>query len=92
MEEIALAHLSDPDEEAGLRLEEDRLADASAYREAATTTLSLLEAVSDDDSPGVLDLLGRAVGELGGREAFTESRERLAAAAVDLSDVARSLP
>jgi DNA repair protein RecN (Recombination protein N) len=91
VEEIAQAHLCDPDEEAALRLEEDRLADASAYREAATTALSLFEAVSDDDGPGVLDLLGRATGELSGREAFTEYRERLAAAAVDLSDVARSL-
>jgi DNA repair protein RecN (Recombination protein N) len=91
VDEIAQAHLADADEEAALRLEEDRLADAEAYREAATTTLALLDASSEADAPGALDLLGRAAGELAGREAFDEYRERLAAAAVDLSDVARSL-
>ena len=34
VDEIAAAHLEDADEEAALRREEDRLADASAYREA----------------------------------------------------------
>jgi DNA repair protein RecN (Recombination protein N) len=93
VDEIAAAHLADPDEESGLRLEEDRLADASAYREAAAGALALLDPVSGDDGPaaGVLDQLGQAAGSLGGREAFDEYRERLAAAAIDLSDVARSL-
>ena len=41
--EIEVAHLEDPDEEAGLRLEEDRLADAAAYREAASGAAELLD-------------------------------------------------
>jgi DNA repair protein RecN (Recombination protein N) len=94
VEEIAAAHLDDPDEESALRLEEDRLADAGAYREAAEGALGLLDPLSGaggSEGAGVLDLLGQAAGALGGREAFDEYRERLAAAAIDLSDVARSL-
>ncbi len=89
VDEIAAAHLEDPEEEAALRLEEDRLADAGAYREAALEALELVDPAVGEG--GVLDQLGQAVGALSGREAFDPSRERLAAAAIDLSDVARSL-
>jgi DNA repair protein RecN (Recombination protein N) len=88
--EIAAAHLDDPEEEAALRREETRLADASAYREAAALALELIEPLSDAGG-GVLDHLGQAAGALAGREAFDEFRERIAASAIDLSDVARSL-
>ena len=87
--EIAAAHLEDPDEETALRLEEDRLADAGAYREAALGAVELVDPATGEG--GVLDQLGRAAGALSGREAFDPYRERLAAAAIDLSDVARSL-
>jgi DNA repair protein RecN (Recombination protein N) len=86
--EIAAAHLEDPDEEVALRLEEDRLADAGAYREAATGAVELVDPATEG---GVLDLLGRATAELAGRETFDPYRERLAGAAIELSDVARSL-
>ena len=43
VDEIAAAHLEDPDEESALRREEDRLADASAYRDAALEALELIE-------------------------------------------------
>jgi len=86
--EIAAARLEDPEEETALRLEEDRLADAGAYREAALAAVELVDPATGE---GVLDLLGRAAGALSGREAFDASRDRLTGAAVDLSDVARSL-
>ena len=63
VEEIAAAHLEDPDEEAALRLEEDRLADAAAYRDAALEALDLVDPAGEG---GALDLLGRA-GERAGR-------------------------
>ena len=88
VEEIAAAHLEDPDEEAALRREEDRLADAAAYRDAALGAVELIDPAGDD---GVLDLLGRAAGALAGREAFEAAHARLSAAAVELSDLARSL-
>ncbi len=86
--EIEAAELEDPDEEAGLRLEEDRLADAGAYREAALSAAELLDPSSGEG--GALEPLGATVSELGGRDAFEELRARVAAA-VELSDVARAL-
>jgi DNA repair protein RecN (Recombination protein N) len=88
VEEIAAAHLADPEEEAALRLEEDRLADAGAYRDAALEAVELLDPAGEG---GVLDLLGHAAGALAGRGAFEGYHARLAAAAVELSDLARSL-
>ena len=88
VEEIAQAHLQDPDEEAALRLEEDRLADASAYRDAALEALELVDPAGEG---GAVDLLGRAGTALAGREAFASPHARLAAAAVEVSDLARSL-
>jgi DNA repair protein RecN (Recombination protein N) len=87
--EIEAAHLEEPDEEAGLRLEEDRLADAAAYREAASAAAELLDPAGDEG--GALEPLGAAVSSLSGREAFDELRARVAGAAVELSDVARAL-
>ncbi len=91
VDEIASAGLSDPEEESGLRMEEDRLGDAAAYREVASLALGLLDPVSGNEGAGALDLLGQAGSALSGREPFDEYRERIAASAVDLSDVARSL-
>ena len=88
VEEIAAAHLEDPDEEAALRLEEDRLADAAAYRDAALEALELVDPAGEG---GAVELLGRAGGALAGREAFEGYHARLAAAAVELSDLARTL-
>ncbi len=88
VEEIAQAHLEDPEEEASLRLEEDRLADAAAYRDAALEALELVDPAADG---GAIDLLGRAGGALAGRESFESYHARLAATAVELSDLARTL-
>jgi DNA repair protein RecN (Recombination protein N) len=48
--EISNAKLGDPDEDDQLRLEETRLADAGAHREAAVQAWDLLESTSGDDS------------------------------------------
>ena len=89
--EIAGAHLSDPEEDGPLRQQETRLADASAHREAAAHAWELLESASGNGDGGVLAHLAEAAGILAGREAFDEYRERIGAAAIDLSDVTRGL-
>jgi DNA repair protein RecN (Recombination protein N) len=89
VDEIAAARLEDPAEEAALRLEEERLADVGAYREAALGALELLEPSGGEG--GALDELGRVAATLGGRDAFDALRRRVADAAVELSDVARAL-
>ncbi|HEX3332761.1 MAG TPA: DNA repair protein RecN [Acidimicrobiales bacterium] len=89
VDEIAAARVEDPTEEAALRTEEDRLADVGAYREAALGALELLDPSAGEG--GALDELGRVAAALGGREAFEELRDRVAEAAVELSDVARVL-
>ncbi len=95
VDEITAARLTTPDEDETLRREEERLADASAYREAAAQALELLDPASasgrDDEGDGVLGALGQASGALGGREAFEEYRARIVAATLELSDVARAL-
>ncbi len=68
--EIEVAHLEDPDEEAGLRVEEERLADAASYREAARSAAEVLDPASGEG--GVLEELGAAASALGSREAFEE--------------------
>jgi DNA repair protein RecN (Recombination protein N) len=88
VEEIAHAHLDDPEEEGTLRLQEDRLADAAAYRDAALEALELVDPVAEG---GAIELLDRAGTALAGREAFEAPHARLAAAAVELSDLARTL-
>ncbi len=88
LDEIAAARLDDPAEEEALRREEDRLADAAAYREAAFGAVSLLGGA---DEAGARDQLAAAANALAGREAFAEARARLDAAAVELADVAHAL-
>ncbi|MGP0029833.1 MAG: DNA repair protein RecN [Acidimicrobiales bacterium] len=88
--EIAAAHLDHPDEEAALRQEESRLADAGALREAATRALRLLDP-GGAEADGVLELLGQAEHVLSDREPFDEYRRRIASSALELADLARTL-
>ena len=88
VEEIAAAELSSPDEDDQLRIEEARLADASAYKEAAVLAAALLD---PEDGGGVSELLSEAISALTGRESFDGFRERMVTSAVELSDIARSL-
>ncbi len=87
--EIAAARLEDPGEEAALRAEEDRLADAGHSREAALDAAESIDPSVGEG--GAHDLLARAAGALTGRAAFDAYRVRVAAAGIELSDVARSL-
>jgi DNA repair protein RecN (Recombination protein N) len=89
VDEIAAARVEDPAEETVLRLEEERLADVGAYRDAALGALELLDPSGGEG--GALDELGRVAAALDGRESFDELRGRVAEAAVELSDVARAL-
>jgi DNA repair protein RecN (Recombination protein N) len=92
--EIAAAHLDDPDEEEALRQQETRLADAAAHREAAAQAGELLESGGSgagDADAGVVLRLAEAAAALAGREAFDELRERITAASIDLSDIGRGL-
>ena len=86
VQEIEVAQLEDTGEEQALRLEEERLADAGAYRESG---LVATELVGGDG--GALDLLGRAGTALAGREGFEAARARIESASVELADVSRSL-
>jgi DNA repair protein RecN (Recombination protein N) len=91
IEEIVAAHLADPDEDAALRQEETRLADAGALREAAARAVDLLDPSAGADGDGVLELLGLTERALSDREPFDEYHQRIASAALELADVARAL-
>ena len=84
--EIEAAALEAPDEEDALELEEDRLADAVAHREAASETLELL---AGED--GARDDIGRALAALGTRLPLEEAAARLRSLAADLDDVSAEL-
>jgi DNA repair protein RecN (Recombination protein N) len=86
VQEIEVAQLEDAGEEQALRLEEERLADAGAYRENGLLATELV-----DGDGGALDLLGRAGTALAGREGFEAARARIESASVELADVSRSL-
>jgi DNA repair protein RecN (Recombination protein N) len=91
LDEIAAAGLDDAGEETALRLDEDRLADAAAYRDAALGAVALLDGAEDAGGTGAHDLVAAAAQALAGRGAFDEARGRLDAAAVELADVAHAL-
>ena len=92
--EIVAAELGDPEEEAALSAEEERLADLSALREAAGTALDALVGGGAGEGPtadGIVDRLGRARAVLAGRPAFEPWAARLEAAQAELGDVAGDL-
>ncbi len=89
VDEIAAVAVDDPDEEEALRLEEERLSDAGALREAVALAAEQLDSSSGEG--GALDLLGQAAGALGGHELLEDHSARLAAVAVEVSDLARTL-
>ena len=88
--EIAAASLDDPDEEAALRREEERLADPAAYREAAPGALPGPRARPAGEG-GALDLLGHGSGRAGGPGGLRGAPRPAARAAAELADVASSL-
>jgi DNA repair protein RecN (Recombination protein N) len=86
VEEIANAQLTSGDEEAELEAAEDRLANASALREAAAAAYAH---VQDDD--GGADRLRSALAALGSATPFAATAERLQGVLADVDDVAAEL-
>lgn len=83
LDEIEAAALDDPDEEDALRREEDRLADAGAYREAALGAVALLdgaevaaEVAAGDGPAGLAGLAG--VSGAGARDLLATAAQVLA--------------
>ena len=82
VEEIAAAALSSVDEEAELEAEEDLLADASAYREAAWAARQALSGEA-----GAADQAGAAVAALADRPPLSHLLDRARAVAADIDDL-----
>jgi DNA repair protein RecN (Recombination protein N) len=95
--EIDGAGLGDPDEDAQLAGEEDRLSEATAHREAAASALAALDADGADEGRpsaggrGAVDLIGHAHGALGGRSPLADVARRLASLQAEAADVASEL-
>jgi DNA repair protein RecN (Recombination protein N) len=81
--ELEGAGLEDPDEDELLMEEEERLADASGLREAASTAWRDL---TGDD--GIVDHLGAVVAAVAGRKPLAELEGRVRGLAAELADVA----
>ncbi len=86
IDEIESAHILSIDEEDQVARLEDALADATAHREAADETATILV---DDD--GVLDRLGAVIARLGSRRPFDEVVSRVRAAAAEIDDLAHEV-
>ncbi|MGH9164851.1 MAG: AAA family ATPase, partial [Acidimicrobiales bacterium] len=84
--ELGAAGLLDPEEDATLAREEDRLADATAHRQAAAAAHAALA-----DDGGAVDKLGAALGLLAGRGPLVALAGRLRALATEADDVASEL-
>ena len=90
LDEIDAAAVSGPDEDDELAAEEDRLADAAAHREAASTALGALDA-EPGEGASVIDLLGTAAAAVEGRGALAPFAERMAALQAESADLASAL-
>ena len=82
VDEIEAAGIEDPDEDRRLDDEESLLADASAHREAAAATVSLLDA---DGSAA--EAVSSALAALDGRSPFTDLSSRLQGLSAELADI-----
>jgi DNA repair protein RecN (Recombination protein N) len=87
--ELDAAGLGDPEEDAHLAAEEDRLGDLTAHREQAAIALGSLD--GDGEGSRALDLIGAAAGALDGRPAFASLEERLRAVQAETADIAGDL-
>jgi len=81
--ELDAAALEDPDEDDSLQEEEERLADATGLRDAASAAW---HALTTDD--GILDRLGEVVAAVDGRKPLSELEGRVRGLAAELADVA----
>jgi DNA repair protein RecN (Recombination protein N) len=86
VDELAAAGISDPLEDDVLAVEEQRLAGATAHREAASLAAGLL---ASEDGAG--EPLGRAVSAVAGRAPLAEFESRLRALAAEAADLGAEL-
>lgn len=92
LHEIDRAGLEDPDEDRVLAAEEERLADATAYRQAVADALGALDAgVEGAPAPSAVDLIGSAAAALGGRPALERLGARVEALQAEVADAASEL-
>ena len=84
--ELDAAGLHDPDEDAALQVDEERLADADAARDAAGAAH---DALVEDGGAG--DAIRAALAAISGRPALTSIGERLVAVQAELDDVGTEL-
>ncbi len=84
--ELEGAGLGDPDEDRTLEVEEDRLADAVAHRDAAARAV---DALGGDG--GAIDALGSARSVLSGRAPFADLEARLHGLEAEAADVSAEL-
>ena len=89
--EIGAAGLRGPDEDAELAEEEDRLAEAAGYREAAAGALAALDASELPGAGGAVDRLGEAASLLAPRPALAAVAGRLGALQAEAADAASEL-
>lgn len=89
--EISEAEITGADEGEVLAAEEDRLAEASAHREAASAALASIDSDGAGTGPSALDLVGDALAAVAGRRPLAELASRLGAAQADISDLASEL-
>jgi DNA repair protein RecN (Recombination protein N) len=88
VDEIAAAGIEDLDEDGRLEVEEDRLAAATAHRQAAAAALA---AISGSDDSSALDRLGDASGSVAGRAPLAPMEARIRSSMADLADLATEL-
>ncbi|MEY3033522.1 MAG: repair protein RecN [Actinomycetota bacterium] len=86
IDEIEATRIVSIDEEEEVARREDSLADATAHREAAEESATIL---ADDD--GVLDRLGVVIARLGLRRPFEPVVARLRAASTEIDDLVREI-
>jgi DNA repair protein RecN (Recombination protein N) len=86
LEEIAAADVTDADEDRALEGEEDRLADATASREAALAAHDLLL-----EDGGAMDAVGAALAAVAGRPPLAGFVDRLRGLQAEISDAASDL-
>ena len=84
--ELDAAALADADEDARLSEEEDRLADATAHREAAAAAYDALTA-----DAGAADAIGTALSAISHRAPLADLHQRLLAVSADLNEAAHDL-
>ncbi len=86
VEEITAARLESPTEETALEAAEDRLANATAYRDAAALAYGAL-----NDEDGATDRIRGALAAIASKPTFGALSDRLRDALAELDDVARDL-